>query len=136
MTPELQARIEELIDAHWSAVKAAAADVGITEKPAGSTWNDLADEIAIAEFTRDGKPLDVPSEPVEKVEPTKAEALPQPQLIVPVVSGVYSTQFYKDNGIPYCSLCGEKLLSRDGKPFCPENFPSTVCPRLGGTTNV
>jgi len=73
-TSELQGRIKELIDADWRDVKSAANAVGITEKPDGSSWNDMADEIAIAEFTRDGKTVYDAVEPEAEADAVEPEA--------------------------------------------------------------
>jgi hypothetical protein len=154
-TAELTARIEELIEANWRTVKAAAESVGITEKPADSSWNDIADDIAISEFKRDGKAIyqdnepeivepepvegaiavgsEAPSSPVISPDLTIAESLPSPVTLVPEVRGSYPTEWYKSSGIPSCEVCGERYLSDlHGAPLCPENFSSDHCPRLSG----
>jgi hypothetical protein len=51
---------------------------------------------------------------------------------LPVVKGIYATEYFKAVGIPYCKLCGAQYCSdrMDGSPICPESFPVAVCPRL------
>ena len=48
------------------------------------------------------------------------------------VKGVYVTEYFKRNNIPYCEKCGAQTQSGlNGEPICPENFSQTICPRLG-----
>ena len=49
-----------------------------------------------------------------------------------VVKGVYATEYFKRNGMPYCEKCGEQYhTDTNNNPVCAENFPANICPRLG-----
>lgn len=60
----LQARIEQLKALPWADIKEAAELVGV-EKPDGVAWKDMADEIALAEFTQPETPAETPVETPE-----------------------------------------------------------------------
>lgn len=105
---DIDARIEELIDAPWQTVKAAAEAVGV-QKGDGS-WNDMADEIAQAEAallaTEEGEEPTPEAEPEPEPE-TEAETLPAPTPKV-VTKNDHSQSYWAKLGIDYCSNCGEK----------------------------
>jgi hypothetical protein len=149
-TEQLQARIDQLRALPWADIKEAAEVVDI-EKPDGTPWKDMADEIAIAEFTAQQLPIHVedveqPVDPQIEVAPNQligavatvlAEGLAQKvadelveQLVSEgVIQNTYSTQLYNDLGLPVCSVCSEKHRhGPQGQPICPVSKPD--CPRL------
>lgn len=68
--------------------------------------------------------------PVEETKkpPTKTK---MPAVEVKVM-GVYSTEYFKRNGIPYCQKCGAQYQTNPAdEPVCAENFSANICPRLG-----
>lgn len=49
-------------------------------------------------------------------------------------TGKYPTDFYRNNGIAFCSWCGEQYTSDlNGQRICPEKMPPDKCPALGGS---
>lgn len=73
----------------------------------------------------------------EEKQPTLevAAAKTKTKVTVPAVvevKGVYATEYFKRNGIPYCEKCGAQYQTGlNEEPICPENFTSANCPRLG-----
>lgn len=123
---QLQQRIQELQQSGWRTVKAAANAVGILSIPEDAKWTEYAEEIAKRELANaDTDPI--PSSPAADVDEPMASVEQSPS-----IRGVYPTEFYRANNIPYCELCGEKYLSGgDGRAICPEDFRGQ-CPRFSG----
>lgn len=65
-------------------------------------------------------PLQEESKPVESVESEPAK---------PEIKGKYATEYFKKNGLPYCTTCGAQFQTdANNLPVCPENLRE--CPRL------
>lgn len=132
-TAEFNERLSEL-QSHWRKASSAAKEVGY-EKPDDLSWDEAAVDIALKEFTLQGKnSFQLPEGANERVviEPP-AEPAKKISASTPTIKGRYATEYYKTNGIPYCKVCGELfLVDLNGKPTCAESFTSDVCPRLGG----
>lgn len=90
-------RIEELIDAPWQVVKAAAESVNV-EKTSGASWNDMAEEIASAEMALIAAPTE--EKPAEDLPKTSEKEVSSPSPIC----------FWKKAGIEYCLNCGQKKI--------------------------
>lgn len=128
---QLQQRIDELQGSHWKTIKAAASAVGIDSIPESDKWTDYAEEIAQREFATVAEeninvdasgsapsPVTADDEPVATVQHSV------------VIRGIYPTEFYRANNIPFCELCGEKYLAGgDGKRLCPESL-GRQCPAV------
>jgi hypothetical protein len=153
-TEQLQARIDQLRALPWADIKEAAEAVDI-EKPDGTPWKDMTDEIAIAEFTAQQLPIhvedvteDVEQPENQQIEFTSDELIEALATVLPedlaqevadevverlvgeeVIQNTYSTQLYNDLGLPVCSVCSEKHRhGPQGQPICPVSKPD--CPRL------
>ena len=119
-TPELETAIAEIKALpSYRDIKDRASAVDITEKPEEKSWEEMAPEIAIAEFQTAGKPIYQESEAPEQV--------PDRQKVEPI-KPTGSAEFYRVNSIPFCPACQEKFLTgSDGQPMCPVQKPD--CPR-------
>ena len=67
------------------------------------------------------------------VEETKKSSTKKKTTVAEVkVVGVYATEYFKRNDIPYCQKCGAQYQTNPAdKPVCAENFSANICPRLG-----
>jgi len=57
------------------------------------------------------------------------EQVPKPVALPAPLSGIYPTDYYRSNNIPFCEVCGEKLRADpiSQKPLCAEQ--RAQCPR-------
>ncbi len=72
--------------------------------------------------------------PVEETKkpPTKTKTSAVEAKVIKKAMGVYSTEYFKRNNIPYCQNCGAQYqTNQTGEPVCAENFSKDNCPRLG-----
>ena len=70
--------------------------------------------------------------PVEETKkPPKTKTTPAVVAEAKVV-GIYATEYFRSNKIPYCEKCGAQYQTdTNNNPVCAENFPVNICPRLG-----
>lgn len=89
-------REEQLIGMSWQSVKAIAESLGI-QKPEGG-WDESIPLILDAEYPQ-GE--------------AASEEVAEPKYL-------YPTEFFKQNGIPYCETCGAShQYGLYGEPVCP-----------------
>ena len=70
--------------------------------------------------------------PVEETKKPPKTKTPAVVAEAKVVVGIYATEYFKRNGIPYCQKCGAQYQTNPAdKPVCAENFSANICPRLG-----
>jgi hypothetical protein len=148
-TEQVQKRIEALKEMNWDEIKDAAEVVGVS-KPATSKvpWKDMADEIAIAEFTAMQLPIYVETNPALEpaltiqdeglletpgslVDAVESVVRPIEESDPEVTTNVYSGQLYQDINALTCTRCNEKHHNGpQGQIICPINLDDTECPRL------
>lgn len=121
-TPEFLARVEELSGLSGIKLNVIAEHAGLSDKPDPSkTWANQVEAIAIAEFSQQGKPIEVPEWPEENAE--SGEAIQEDKVPSALVA------YFEGNGIPYCKACGLQHQNLEGgTPVCPESRSN--CPRL------
>ena len=71
--------------------------------------------------------------PVEETKKPPRTNKTTPVVVAEVkVVGIYATEYFKRNGIPYCQMCGAQYQTdTNNNPVCAENFSANICPRLG-----
>jgi hypothetical protein len=70
----------------------------------------------------------IPVEETKKPPKTKTPAVVAEAKVV----GIYATEYFRSNKIPYCEKCGAQYQTdTNNNPVCAESFPVNICPRLG-----
>ena len=121
-TPEFLARVEELSGLSGIKLNVIAERAGMADKPdPNKTWVEQVEAIAIAEFSQQGKPIEVQEVPEANTE--SGESPQESQGSSTLVA------YFEGNGIPYCKACGLQHQNLEGgTPVCPESRSN--CPRL------
>lgn len=91
----------------------------------------MAKVVVNKEKEEDLTPPDTDLNPEDKVEDSVTPNSKE-DLVGVEAKGVYATEYFKRNNIPYCEKCGAQYQTGlNEEPICPENFTSANCPRLG-----
>ena len=70
--------------------------------------------------------------PVEETKKPPKTKTPAVVAEAKVVVGIYATEYFRSNKIPYCEKCGAQYQTdTNNNPVCAENFSANICPRLG-----
>lgn len=150
---EYLARVLEIRGLDWRETKEIADQFAIA-KPADKKWDDMAPDIAAAEFKEAGKSIyadNADTEPdssgsSDSVEPPSSiasnlpDSIAQPETTIVeavqaapentaiVAASLYPTEFYKSLGIPVCQTCGDKRRYGSQGPVCSQGRAD--CPQL------